>query len=137
MQVVNNADPTFGQPHWYKNFLAEIRRHDYKPDFQITLDLKPDMHGTYMVRGILDGPAFEVKTRMPNHVLSARFIDGYLLDHLDPSLIPAAVRDFLERLIRQWEDHERDEWFKYDGVCVRDPHPELHALPGDTIKVLA
>jgi hypothetical protein len=27
--------------------------------------------------------------------------------------------------IRQIEEHEFQEWFKVDGVCIYDPHPEL------------
>jgi hypothetical protein len=28
-------------------------------------------------------------------------------------------------LIRGAELHEMDEWFKFDGQCIADPHPEI------------
>lgn len=34
------------------------------------------------------------------------------------------VRYIAMNLIRRAELHEIDEWFKLDGVCVTDPHPE-------------
>lgn len=33
------------------------------------------------------------------------------------------VEYFITRAIREMELHEMDEWFKYDGTHVRDPHP--------------
>ena len=32
--------------------------------------------------------------------------------------------DIIARVVRQFEDHEFKEWFKVDGFCVFDPHPE-------------
>jgi hypothetical protein len=37
----------------------------------------------------------------------------------------AALKEFMRYLFRKLENHEVDEWFKYDGECVTDPHPEF------------
>lgn len=31
---------------------------------------------------------------------------------------------FIFGAIKELEEHECNEWFKFDGICVRDPHPE-------------
>jgi hypothetical protein len=43
------------------------------------------------------------------------------IEHLNDAQI---VDYFIRRVIYEAEDHEFKEWFKYDGVCVFNPHPE-------------
>lgn len=35
------------------------------------------------------------------------------------------IEYFIHRAIWEMEEHEYHEWFKLDGICVFDPHPEL------------
>lgn len=57
-------------------------------------------------------------------VLINRFnsLMDYDIEHLGDDQI---IKYFIHRAIWEMEEHEYHEWFKLDGVCVFDPHPEL------------
>jgi hypothetical protein len=42
--------------------------------------------------------------------------------------------DLIGFFIKSFEMHEFDEWFKIDGVCVRDPHPEQRDISTSGVK---
>jgi hypothetical protein len=49
-------------------------------------------------------------------------IDLSIMETLNDETI---VRGVLGNALQKFEAHEFDEWFKFKGRCVRDPHPEL------------
>jgi hypothetical protein len=46
----------------------------------------------------------------------------------------AEVKFTVQSLVREFELHEIDEWLKFDGEHVRDPHPELGGSDGKEEK---
>lgn len=46
----------------------------------------------------------------------------YDLERLDDAEV---IKYFIHRAIWEMEEHEYHEWFKFDGIHVFDPHPEL------------
>jgi hypothetical protein len=57
----------------------------------------------------------------PREFIHHRSLCAYDIAHLDDSKI---IEYFIGRAIVEMEMHEVDEWFKYDGSHVKDPHPE-------------
>lgn len=45
-------------------------------------------------------------------------------------LTPEQVRDELLRFITWWENHERDEWARWNGQLINEPHDEYGQAKG-------
>ena len=43
----------------------------------------------------------------------------------DDSVEPRAILDAIGEMVAKIEDHERNEWLRWDRVPIQDPHPEL------------
>jgi len=91
----------------------------YKPGWRISLDRRADFPQTDL---ILSFYTKDVTRDNETTLLSNRSnIDDRFLDHMDE-------KDFINWLfveIIKFERHESTEWFKYKGVHVEEPHPEL------------
>lgn len=88
----------------------------YKPGCSFSVEEQDDKIAIVMSRMAPD-------TRMPTEIATIRFTRI-----IDENEVNAGEKDFAERLfynvIRDAEMHEVDEWFRFRGVCVHDPHPE-------------
>jgi hypothetical protein len=100
----------------------------YKPGTEITVD--SDVFGIGPARLTLRSNPVPDATGEHKHLAptySQRFI----------YLSTANRKDFLEEVfnvVKQNEDHERDEWLKIDGKHFNDPHPELRRAYGEKAK---
>lgn len=100
-------------------FFRLIHRITYKPGFQITAwhsELQPgiNVRFSYLVDDV-ENPEVKTPLRM-NNLISYKLLESFTeedaIEHMD-------------MLLARIEQHERNEWFKVDGVCVTEPHPEL------------
>jgi hypothetical protein len=64
----------------------------------------------------------DIVTREDIHLAQSMNIDAWTLEAMNDSDVIAYL---IGDLIRKTELHEMEEWFKYKGEHVRDPHPEL------------
>jgi hypothetical protein len=107
-----------------------LSRVTYKPGWKITADYQgfsleqahmgPWRRVEITVR--LNGPdAYDSNGKM-TIISRTDSLQEYDIERLDDGQI---VDYFICRAIRELEEHEFREWFRFDGVCVRDPHPEL------------
>lgn len=99
-----------------------LDRITYKPGWQIEArrinDYSPWDKVTLMVSCLTRDVNSDNETR----VVSCFSLEDLHLDRMDDQDI---VKHFIRRAIWQLEEHESDEWLKFDKVCVVDPHPEL------------
>lgn len=95
-----------------KKFVEE--RVTYKPNWTLRVDEDAMSHPYLLINfttqdayGVCDQPVqIGRRLRIPDHVkLSEQFLENFLIISLD-----------------NMERHESREWFKIDGVMVRDPH---------------
>lgn len=106
-----------------KDAIAFVERMSYGP--KATISLKHSHH------------AFDVlELTIGKWVVCAKMLDDQIATQL--SVIPcktlgkyselegqAFLMQMVHETIKNLELHEIDEWFKLDGKCVNDPHPEL------------
>lgn len=72
---------------------------------------------------------FQPNLDRPNEQIKLQFsktIDPYSISRMTDEQI---VEYIISGLVREAELHEMDEWLKYDGIHVKEPHPELKAKP--------
>lgn len=50
-----------------------------------------------------------------------------MTNHLPPWTTEQVAKDYLRFLLRDIEMHELDEWFRFEGKLVNDPHAEEEA----------
>lgn len=62
----------------------------------------------------------DVVVLVMNEPLSSRQVDR---------MSDAEIIAFVFHCVTKAEIHEMEEWFKVDGVCFRDPHPEVEFPP--------
>lgn len=104
-----------------------LDRFTYKPRHRFTLELPHSVLGVVLVLSSLQPHVDD-----PNKEIVIQFRRTLYAEDLDPNLVgamsDAAKRYFdvaVEGLIHDFEAHEMAEWLKFDGKCVREPHPEL------------
>jgi hypothetical protein len=67
-------------------------------------------------------PVVDAATGAPILLVQDKSISSdFMPQRTDKELMECVVRGWLMR----FELHEMDEWLRLDGVCVREPHPEL------------
>lgn len=99
----------------------EVSKYTYKPNTQIRV-----MDFGYTVEIVLSVPIIEVSTGIQReNVYSTRFSDRIIPDELLDTNYKEVVKHHIEKMIRDHENHEIQEWFMYDGQTVYNPHPEL------------
>jgi len=101
---------------------AMLQRITYKPSW--TLEVVPwratprlewegvPIMATFTTKDVESGKEIQLCMQESIHLFSLEEIS-------DESLIQR-----IEHIIQKFEEHEFREWFKVDGVCVYDPHPE-------------
>lgn len=101
-----------------------LDRMTYKPGWKITISRPEDcgvqnywepitLHARY--------PTIDITTGKP---ITLSLVRSIPLESAE-TVPEDALIDLIGYIIKNFEMHEFDEWFKIDGVCVRDPHPEL------------
>ena len=108
-----------------------LKRITYKPGWKIKASrledgLRPSVVFVDWNRVTLvvtfKAPDIDDYTKTPILLSVIRSMSDFDLEHLSDEQI---LDYFVRRAIWEAEDHEFKEWFKYDGICVFDPHPEL------------
>lgn len=102
---------------------AILDRMTYKPGWKITISRPTDsihnfwepitLYARYPTTDVLTGETIMLSFVRSIDVDSA---EKYPEDKLI---------NLIAYFIKSFEMHEFDEWFKIDGVCVHEPHPEL------------
>lgn len=100
-----------------------VKKFKYKPGYVVGTQM---LHGNELCLYV-SGPTLDVRnftTEEPEHfdivtVMRNITITGWQTQ--DKGYIIEAIRNLIVGL----EIHEVDEWLKYDGGNVTDPHPEL------------
>jgi hypothetical protein len=85
-------------------------RDDYDSDEFVVIWIKATVED-------VNRPGFHIPLHM------AESVSLNILTDLD------SLKRQMRYLFQKLEHHEVDEWFKYQGECVTDPHPERHRLP--------
>lgn len=112
-----------------KRVKALLDKVTYKPGWTLDCSREPSKYQTYPRSWDWDRIFIMVQVKVPDAIdphkmttihshYSLFSID---LERLDDRQI---VDYFIRRAIQQMEEHELCEWFKFDGICVKDPHPE-------------
>jgi hypothetical protein len=92
---------------------TEVAKYSYKPGWKIDLMLP---HGLMVAATVPD-------SYHPEKTVPIR--GGFPFEWINPdpaSLNEASVRHLVKRALQRVEEHEFDEWFRYDGKLVHDPH---------------
>jgi hypothetical protein len=102
----------------YEKYQEVIKDLAYKPNVSFHLQLSSD------------GDSFRLIIRSKvtcvneNKLISVCYkVD--MVDELETKQDVKSIIKIIKECIEFNEDHERDEWFKYKGKCITDPHPEL------------
>lgn len=101
-----------------------LDRITYKPGWVIEIVTAPVTQQRNEYDSIPIRVCFPVKDVLTGKDTTLSFIGAIAPSFITP-ITDDYIRYCIENLIRQAEDHEFQEWFKFDGVCVYNPHPEL------------
>lgn len=114
-----------GKPLHQIKIRDELARYSYKPGkFNLTVN---------EYSGIPN--ALCVIQRVPNtydpstmsEVASLITLDPYLIERVG---IPAALQRLVREMVQNQELHEVDEWLRYDGQILNNPHAQDYTPPG-------
>ena len=106
-----------------------LKKVTYKPGWKLDCSWEKSKRQTYPRTSDWDRIFIMVQVRVPDAIDPQRmttvhshysmvaidlerFNDGQIVDY------------FIRLAIQHMEEHEFCEWFKFDGICVKDPHPE-------------
>ncbi len=115
----------------FKRLETIISSIGYKPNWKISV--KPKMlrysrrlkgwtedYSTLTIRAIMVAP--DTITGKSTEILSDYDFSAYTIENMKDEEI---IRYVIKSAIMKLEHHEFDEWYKYKGEHVFDPHPEL------------
>jgi hypothetical protein len=91
---------------------AEITRYSYKPGWRIE---RLNQHALLLTAKVEDSyePGRFIK------VAHVQPFNEYLAE------TPEGLRRTIKHLLKTYEEHEFDEWFRYDGKLIDDPHQRI------------
>lgn len=100
------------------NFSLLLECITYKPGFKFKL-----------TRSKYDGEnSFRIVGQLPNvnrpDELTDVMLGEILIDHRIEQWTKGDALNFIQKQLITFEHHEINEWFKYNGQCVNEPHPE-------------
>ena len=98
-----------------------VHRISYKPGYRLYVDFCPSNHS---VRVAIKAMVKNSRDPHPTGTDEVEFqatIEVPLFQHIFDSE-EDLVLYLRDELITLMELHERDEWFKFDGILVKDPH---------------
>jgi hypothetical protein len=108
-----------------------LKRITYKPGWKIEASriekgVRPSVSfiGWERVTILVTSEIEDASNPKINHITLCRYtsLQDYDIERLSDEEV---IRYFIHRAIWEMEQHEYHEWFKFDGICVFDPHPEL------------
>lgn len=88
----------------------------YKPGWEFTVDSKGET-----IYVLASWPATDVESGEETKLHNSFGINAMQMEQMKDDDV---VKHCITQLIRSSELHEMDEWFRYKGEHVRDPHPE-------------
>jgi hypothetical protein len=91
---------------------AEIARYSYKPGWRIERFNQYSLLLTARVENSYEPGMFI-------EVAHIRPFNEYLTE------TPEGLRHAVKYLLKSYEEHEFDEWFRYDGQLIDDPHKRI------------
>lgn len=103
-----------------------IKRVTYKKGWRLTaaMDRFPNC-GIISLFVTVTIPDANNLTLPPLMICRSNTITEWELEQLSDAQI---VEFPISTLIRDMEAHEFAEWLKFDGVCIRNPHPEVEKI---------
>lgn len=106
----------------YAEFEAVVNKFSYKKDCSISCS-----HGIYdCVQIYMTKNVEDVDGKYPGQI-PIRAIDSITYSSLR-EMNEANVKSLIVEMVKRMELHEMDEWLKFDGDWINDPHPELRPL---------
>lgn len=90
----------------------------YKLQFWVDSERKLKRDQSIVMNMVIPVPD---STRADHKEVSIVFTQGVALEHIlrgGPDFLGQLVKDF----ILKWERHEMDEWFRYEGRMLENPH---------------
>jgi hypothetical protein len=112
-----------------KDILSRIT---YKQGWKLSADWEPSYYDKGPAYTLTDWRRIIVFVRYkdkdvldPTKEITVSSYRGFSQIDLERMKDEDIVQYFIHRAIWEAEEHEYHEWFKLDGVCVFDPHPEL------------
>lgn len=102
-----------------KELEEEIAKYSYKPGSEFKL-ITPDEYFKDIVIALVMSVQ-DVNTLNSIQIKNSRRISIEELYQMDSF----RVLDILRDLVVDLEQHERHEWFRYQGICVTNPHPQI------------
>jgi hypothetical protein len=124
-ELPNQVKVTTPQLEPYQRLAILAERITYKPGWRIEV-MPPEESDRFFNRPInllLLWPAQDINTKQPTRLATSAAVSPAILAMMTDEEVVKRV--FCDMLIKRTELHEMDEWFKLDGVCVFEPHPEL------------
>jgi hypothetical protein len=100
-----------------------LKRLTYKPNWIITAhsSITPwERDNVVLTIGVR---VMDVDTGKPTVIHESTVIESYFLPNEDSGIV-----EIISGAIRHIEEHEFREWLKFDGICVRNPHPERNTI---------
>lgn len=105
-----------------KQAFAIVAAVTYKPGWRVTLEPDP-FPGHVVLRVSVDMVPAGMTVSPPGHnVVKVQVTGTQVLGPLD-QLTEERLLNEIQRQIQAMEMHEVDEWLKYKGKHVREPHP--------------
>lgn len=108
-----------------------IHRVSYKP--RVKLEVHRLMEDVATIRVVMIVP--DINDPTDNIVF--QFMSSLSLYSIGDMTDCQIVEYFVRGAIREAELHEMDEWLKFDGRCVREPHPEEQTRTSAPVPSLA
>ena len=97
----------------------------YKLQFWLDGERKPWSENSIVMNMVIPVPDSVGSDQKPITIVFTQAIDARAMVHGGPDFVGNRLKDF----ILQWERHEMDEWFRYEGKMLNDPHANDHKRP--------
>lgn len=117
----------------WREFFADIT---YKPGFTFDYELKSDFAWETVTLTMrvpdsrdlenLKSPE-EMQVGWGREARRFRLLPITMTDRLPPWICEQAAKEYLRFLIRKMEMHEIDEWLRFQGKLINDPHADQEA----------
>ncbi len=99
--------------------LDTISKHlTYKPDVAIRLSIKKDLGFFSITQMTLDSSYFTEDSERQKKTVKSLY-STFSLDYNKEQVI-----ELLKENLYKFETHEVDEWLRYKGIRITNPHPE-------------
>jgi hypothetical protein len=113
-------------PSWVNAFAEVARRFSFRPGVEIHLRYEPemDMLEIGVMAEATDARDWDRVEQRRAKVYSPFKVPGLMVT-TGKSFDVGRAKDTLIHALRTLEQHEFDEWLRFDGEHVRNPHPPI------------